>query len=322
MSYEFEKYITTADDLRSTIDRYGVAIIPSVLNDDECRSIVSGLWDFIEHLTRLWELPITREDTDSWKSIYKFYPLHSMLFQYFNSGHAQIAWDVRQNEKILDIFGKFYGCYPRDLLVSFDGFSFHLPPEVTNRGYNRNNTWYHTDQSYSRNDFEIVQSWITGLDVTNGDATIGFMESSNSYHRECAQRFNLSDKKDWYKISQEQQDFYLSKGCEYKLIACPKGSLVFWDSRTIHCGVESERTRASPNVRAVIYLCYQPRCMADEKTLAKKRKAFTEMRTTSHYPSKIKMFPKNPRTYGNPLPQFQRIPKPMLNDIGYRLAGF
>ena len=110
-------------------------------------------------------------------------PMHSMLFQHWKIGHSQHVWDVRQNPKVVDTFAKIWSCNPEDLLVSFDGASFHLPPENTNRGW-FNKQWFHTDQSFTRNDFECIQSWITSLDVEEGDATLSFMESSHLYHKD------------------------------------------------------------------------------------------------------------------------------------------
>ena len=56
--------------------------------------------------------------------------------------------------------------------------------------------------------------------------------------------------------------------------------------------------------------------------LNKKRKAFKDLRMTSHWPHKPKLFPKNPRTYGNPLPNITQVKEPKLTELGYRLAGF
>ena len=91
------------------------------------------------------------------------------------------------------------------------------------------------------------------------------------------------------------------KECEKVRVACPKGSLVLWDSRTVHCGAEPLR-RTEPRIRSVIYLCYLPRSHATEANLRKKIKAFEDQRTTSHWPNKPKLFPLKPRTYGNPVP--------------------
>jgi hypothetical protein len=51
MSYEYEKYITQKEKLRETINNYGVAIIPNILNDLECENIVNGIWNFLEHIS-------------------------------------------------------------------------------------------------------------------------------------------------------------------------------------------------------------------------------------------------------------------------------
>lgn len=44
--YSFSKYTCTKETLEETIKKYGVAIIPNVLDDRECNKIVSGIWDF------------------------------------------------------------------------------------------------------------------------------------------------------------------------------------------------------------------------------------------------------------------------------------
>ena len=320
--YEYLKYVATKETLRATIDTYGVAIIPNVLSEEECAAVVSGIWDFFEHITQSWFAPIKRGEEASWKGFYKLYPMHSMLVQHWGVGHAQVSWDLRQNEKIIDIFAHFWKCAPSELLVSFDGLSFNLPPEVTKRGWNKQNTWYHTDQSYTENDFKCIQSWVTGLDVNDGDATLSIMEGSNKFHGECGEAFQLKEKKNWYQLNKDQEAFYVAKGCAYKNIKCPKGALVFWDSRTIHCGVEAVTTREKPNFRAIVYLCYMPRALCTAANLKKKQKALEELRATSHWPSKPTLFGKSPRTYGGEMPVVTSVKKPVLNELGLRLAGF
>ena len=100
------------------------------------------------------------------------------------------------------------------------------------------------------------------------------------------------------------------------------GDLFLWDSRTIHCGVESKRNRENSKDRAVIYTCYTPRSLATEAALKKNRKAFDEMRTTNHWPHKPKLFPLKPRTYGKELVPTTSIEPPKVNSLGLKLAGF
>src|SRR5271154_917334 len=139
--YECERYLATAKSLRSVLEKYGVAIIPSVLTEKECQQMVSGMWDTLEHITQNFDPettpgPISRENKDSWRSFYELFPLHSMLVQHHQIGHAQYIWNLRQNPKILRIWSSFWSnvlekkISPEELLVSFDGASYHFPPEV------------------------------------------------------------------------------------------------------------------------------------------------------------------------------------------------
>ena len=64
------------------------------------------------------------------------------------------------------------------------------------------------------------------------------------------------------------------------------------------------------------------RSISNEVNLKKKQKAFDELRATSHYPCRIKLFPKTPRTYGGTMPIISQIDKPVLSELGNKLAGF
>lgn len=317
-----QKYVTTVDKIRETIETYGVAIIPKVIDEEECTHMLSGICDYFEHITQSWATPFRRNDQSTWREFYKLLPLHSMLIQHWGVGHTQASWNLRQNPKIVEIFSKLWNTRPEDLLVSFDGLSFNLPPEVTNKGW-FNQSWLHTDQSYTRNGFECIQSWVTALDVNENDATLLVLEGSNQYHGEFGRTFGITDREDWYKLTDQELRFYTeTKQCRPVRITCGKGDLVLWDSRTIHCGVEAVRGRTQANFRAVIYLCYLPRLGTSDTNIRKKQKAFNELRTTKHHPQKSLLFGKSPRTYGSELPTITPPNSPVLTDLGRRLAGF
>jgi hypothetical protein len=339
--YEYEKYVCTSSTLWETLQRYGVAIIPSVLSSNECKAMVDGMWNTLEHITQDFDVetthgPIDRNNENTWRSFYELFPQHSMLVQHHGVGHAQHIWDIRQNPKILKIWTDFWELdSPEELLVSFDALSYHFPPEKTGKGWyapkNDFGGWLHSDQSFTRNDFECVQSWVTGLDVNNCDASLVVLEGSHKYHGLFAKKFNMTDTSDWGKLNESAHyDFFIKGGkkgnapreCPRRVIKCPKGSMVFWDSRTIHAGQEPVKTRKIPNFRSVVYLCYAPRYMATETALKKKTKYFEEQRMTSHWPHKIKVFAKKPYTRGAPMPEMVPLPKPILKPIGRYLAGY
>jgi hypothetical protein len=321
-TYEFEKYVCSPETLKEKISEFGVAIIPAVLNADECNGMIDGMWDTLEKWTKKWDVPINRSKRTSWRQMNDLFPLHSMLLQHYSVGHAQFVWDLRQNPKCIDIFSRFWECPIDDLLVSFDGVSFHMPSEVTKKGW-QSVPNFHSDQSYTRNEFECIQSWVTAFDVNEGDATLMFLERSHQYHGEFSINFNMQNMADWTKLEAEEHfDFYRSRGCLEKCIKCPRGSMVFWDSRTIHCGIPPAKGRAESNFRCVVYLCYTPRLLASEAELQKKRRAFEEMRMTSHWPHKIRLFGLTPRSNGAEIKQVSALPLPVVNELGRRLAGF
>jgi len=311
------------EDLRTK----GVAVIPSLLNEQECQEIISGLWSDIETATSLFAIPVNRNYSNTWRSFYDLLPAHGMLLQHHQFGQSQTVWNVRQNPKIVQVFAQIWNVPESELLVSFDGISFHIPPEITNRGWYRDNGgWLHCDQSFQRNNFECIQSWVCGYDTNPGDATLTYLEGSHLYHGQFAnERFgNLQaiPKSDWYKLNQEEINWYTQHGCIQKDVVCPKGSLVLWDSRTIHSGKESVRGRPQINLRAVVYLCYTPRSLITTSNLNKRIEAFQNRRTTNHYPHKPKLFPKLPRSYGAQMQEVAPLAPPILTPLGYRLVGY
>jgi len=338
------KYYATKETAKSVLEKYGVAIIPSVLDEAECQAIVDGMWEFLETITAKFDVPIKRADQATWSSYYDLFTLHSMLMQHWKVGHAQFVWNVRQNRKVASIFAHLWRVPEEELIVSFDGVSFHMPPEVTKRGHYRGNDWFHTDQSLRNSDFQCAQGWVTGLDVRQGDATLTFLEESHNLHEELADTITTPKAEDWYKLSAEEIKWYeegqaqdstrgkldmetagnqkwIRRPCPRRDITCPKGSVVLWDSRTIHAGKEALKERAQMNFRCVVYVCYVPHSFISETNRKKKLRYLEEMRMTSHWPDKIKVFPVNPRTYGKELPTICDIDPPQLSEFGRLLAG-
>ena len=300
------------------LHEHGYVVVPNVLNADECTAMQDGFWSF-------WEKRAVTRDPSTWKNIYNYYPNHGMLIQHWHFGHCQAIWDIR--EKVKPIFAQLWGT--DNLTTSFDGGSMGVAPEVTGRGWHRKD-WLHLDQSPTRNGLEAYQSWVTPLDVREGDGTLTLLKGSHKKHADFADHFGLrvlpndsrkvktQKTQDWFKLTQEHIDWY---NCEQVDITCPAGSMVLWDSRTVHAGKAPRKGRAAPNLRMVAYVCMQP----DRLTPAlrkKKQIAVLEGRMTSHWASKVKLFGKKPRTYGKPLPEPLPYELPRLNDTTAKLAGF
>ena len=305
------------------IKKDGIAVIPNVISSSKLKDYRKELWFMFEKMTKNLEKPIKKNDQSSWRTIYDFFPLHSMLIQHFGIGHSKLAWDLRQEPKVIKTFSKLWNVKPEELLVSFDGMSFHLPPEVTNRGWYRENDWYHTDQSRIKEGLCCVQGMVTLYNVNEGDATFCYKEKSHVMHHEFFKNFEIENRSDWYKLNDKELEYF--SDCADKRIKAKAGSLILWDSRLFHCGSEPLVERKKPNYRSVVYICMTPRNFSDEKNIRKKKKAFNNKRTTSHWPHHIKLFSKTPNTYGKQIKDIVNI-EPVefdeLSDLGKKLAGF
>lgn len=319
------KYYATAETLKSVLAEYGVAVIPNVLDAKECAHMENGMWNYLETVSREWKTPMKRSDSKTWTQMTELFPLHSMLLKQFGIGHTQMSWDLRQNPKVIKPFSTLWSVESSDLLCSFDGASFLMPPEVTGKGWSQGSFWWHTDQSYTRNQFECVQSWVTAFDVKEGDATLAVLEKSHKYHGEFAKQFDIRDTSDWFKLTTDEHlQWYQKKGCSPVHIHCPAGSMVFWDSRTIHCGTNAVKGRVLNRraFRCIAYICMTRRQDCTEANLKKRIEAFNNMRTTNHWPHKPKLNPTTPRLYDKTLQKMTPLPKPKLTALGYRLVGF
>jgi hypothetical protein len=299
------------------LSRLGVAMLPSLLDEKACIAMREGAAAMFRDLI----------DEPMPGALYKLYPKHGMLLQHWGVGQAQWVWDVRTNPAVAQAFANLWQCEPNELLCSFDGISYAPPHEITNRGYYRGNDWFHCDQRYSatpQQAAECYQGWVTAYDVRPGDATLTYLEGSHLLHREFVAAFPdaINDSKgDWLKLNAKQLAWYKER-CPVRLVSCPAGSLVLWDSRTIHAGKEALKDRAQPNERLVVYVCMTPREKASKAVLTKRIKAFETQRMTSHWPHRCKLFPLLPRTYGGEIPNVRKLAKPKLNQLGRCLVGY
>jgi len=327
--YEYEKYVCASSTLKETLENFGVAIIPAVLSGEECNAMIDGIWEYLRILTQNWPTPISRDNKESYKEIHKLHLLRGSMFQQYSNGHAQYMWDLRQNLKIVGIFSEFWGISPEDLLVSFDGSNFSIPnnngnTKVSKKVNNENEeelaAWYHLDQSLMRPEFECLQSWVNAFETGEGDGTLGILEGSNKYFKEFADSCAAKSVADWKLLSREELQFFRDRGCTEKRIKCPRGSLVLWDSRTVHYGAKSLKIPSAQNYRAVGYVSYRPRYFITKEMLMQKRAALLQLDTTSHHPTNFQVFRKLPPrvTLEHPVTP---IPPPELNALGRRLAG-
>ena len=318
-------YLTEIDKVSEKLQRYGVCIVNNVLNETECSNLVNGMLSTLSYVTSAMPTPFNVFNVDSWSTLDSLQPTRNLIYQNWGLGQSQFVWDVRCNPKCIDVFARMYGT--DDLLVSFDGFSFALPPEIKKTGNNwEKDHWYHFDQSTTRPNFECVQGWINGFDTNPGDATLSVMIGSHALHYQYGQTHTVDGKADWVKI--DDKAFFLSQGCIEHRIVATKGSLVLWDSRVLHYGAKPLNGRPTLNYRAVVYLCYTPRRLISEKDLKRKIEIFHKRgtkgfkRVTNHWPHRPVMFSELPRIWDGIVPNILPLPDPIIPDNFFHIIGY
>jgi hypothetical protein len=190
--------------------------------------------------------------------------------QNFGVGHLPWLWTVRQDPRIAAIFSHLWDTPAEDLLVSFDAMSLHFPPETTKRGWYEGRDWLHTDQSAYKQGLQCIQGWVNMYDTEEGDATLCVLESSHRQHeaffhdRQAQGKAATAADSDWYRLADEvEHEFFADRGCARVGVKCRRGSVVLWDSRLFHQGIEPLPSRAEARMRMVAYVCMTPREWAD-----------------------------------------------------------
>lgn len=293
------KYVITVN-MEDALTGKGYTVVPGILTPTQCTAYEALFYKTVSDLVPAFKY----EDPSTYGSWFEVMPKHSMLAQNFGVGQSELLWKLRLEPGVQGVFATIWGVRPDELVSSFDGFSFHVPPEhfkggkgfyVPGRGRGGMSGWLHADQSFCRPDLECVQSWVTPLPVDEGDGTLVVLEGSHVLHGKCP---GDHPKEDWNVLTDEQLRWYLEQGCTYKAVTCPAGSMVLWDSRTIHAGREPVKGRTTGGrFRMVAYICMVPRNKVPGAAMKRRIKNFENGRTMSHNPARGRAFPHRPRFF-------------------------
>ena len=303
------------------LKEHGYAVVPNVISQEKVESYKTRFWQWMGSFgTKLSEDPSTWE-SKNWP------PSIRGLLQHYRIGHSKFVWDLRCEPAVLDVFSTIWG-EERDLLVSFDGACLAKPSHIDKTL--ENDSWAHLDQGPAKaGKFECIQGLMTFTEAGPGLGGLLVYKDSARLHKKFFRRFAEFSKSlgnaDRCKLEQEHRDWYFRHGAVELQPAAPPGSLLLWDSRTVHWAARPGHGQT--HCRMAIYLCYVPRWKATEKDLQKKRKAFIDRRMTSHWPAKPKLFAKAMRTYGNTELLEKFTDRPVLSDAEVtetirKLAGF
>jgi hypothetical protein len=164
---------------------------------------------------------------------------------------------------VIETFAKIWAT--KDLLVSFDGMNFTLPPGEDNKQIPQTQPWPHIDQDPLRKGMHCVQGILNfapngpkdgGLIVMKGSTNL--MGEFFKAHPQVIGRPTWGTR-DWFGFEKSEVPWFEERGCEIVKVCAEPGDVILWDSRTMHWNCVPE----TQNIRAII--CESPlilnRCM-------------------------------------------------------------
>jgi len=347
--YAVEYSNNDIDQIMSNIRENGFCIVDNVLTIEECDDLMSKFKTYLREVSVGLNPTIEPNDPNTWASFKHLYPSNGMMLKHFKVCDSDVLWSVRQNVKVASLWSRLYSTVPDDLLVSFDGGSWHPAPEhdpFRKPAPSVLKFQYHIDDNViydnkSMRDFDprnpdalnTFKSTVQGIvlieDIDNGDSTLDCLKGAHRHHYEMSQLFANDFKyptKDWQKLTDEMVSFYLEKAeVERVRLMAKRGSIFLFLSQLPHNVCQPVFPRHNPKDRMVAYVCYYPRDKATARQLKKKREAFEDGCGTSHHPIKVIRNGKYPNTWGKGVHeslQNVNITKPTITSFGKRLSGF
>ena len=226
------------------------------------------------------------------------------IFKHHCIGHQRHAWLIRTNQKVQDVYKYLWNT--NELVVSFDGSCY-----IDKSCSKKDNIWTHTDQSPQKKGLHCYQGYVSL--TTNEERTFVVYEGSHSLHEQYFIDTNNTSNNNWQLINHK----YLESIKDQKrILKVSAGSMVLWDSRTLH---QNQYGKPNSEDRLVQYICYLPKSHIKNtiKMQEKRLTYFNQLRTTSHWPCPIKVNSLQPRTFGDDTLtiDYSILPSPNLDDL-------
>ncbi len=327
------------------LEELGYCVIPQVLSTSETEVLYQRVWH--EYIEKAW--PNCRmDDRSNWKEAF---PMHNLYGIFAGpAGQTQVMWDLRQDPRIVDVFAQIWNT--TDLIVSMDGLSLMCPPEIREGSIE---PWPHVDQTILRRQDSFahdnnppigfvsesslktepftIQGQFLFEDSDDCDGGFYCIPKSHLRFSEFAPQLEILDAqeasrddylRDFFNLgADESENTYCMKH-----VTAPRGSLILWDSRTIHWNQHPRKDRPSsdnPKVRMVGYLCYVPKARLMNEGMALRIEAFETGVSTGHNPT----YPELKRTQDHIQKEFVHYledpsytqPKINLTPLGKSLLG-
>lgn len=138
---------TTFGDWRDDFNKYGVAVIKSVISKERAEYYRDKQINWLQS----FGLGFDPKDESTWTADHLPVSFKGGMYMAYASSHEKFAWEARMEPGVIDIFEKLWKT--NELLCSFDGFNITLPRQKDLKW----SPWPHCDQSPHRKGMQCVQ---------------------------------------------------------------------------------------------------------------------------------------------------------------------
>jgi len=247
----------------SSADRPRVAVVPRVLDAEQCARMAKEMRKTLVAV--------------GGKKCFDTLPIDKgIVLDPPDLCHSGPAWEARK--ACAPYFAAMYGT--GDLWCSFDRFNVYQPGQESR-------SWLHSDQSGLLSGLHCIQGYLDVNGTRAVDPGLQVAEGSHLEHEALMKQWNVQRAAHWYMLKNAEAEA-CRKRFPIRHIQCPPGSLVLWDSRTLH---ENRGPLAGGHARLVFYVCMLPRSVAKsagekryQALVEKRQMCFNERYCTSHWP--------------------------------------
>ncbi|KAH7046740.1 hypothetical protein B0J12DRAFT_756772 [Macrophomina phaseolina] len=314
----FAKDGTSYGDWRDDLIRDGYAVVKGAIPRDRAEQYGDEMMTYLE--TFAGGLGFNRADPSTIKESNLPIINEKGMCLGYGIAHESFAWSIRQEPGVVEAFERVYDT--PDLIVSFDGVNLAFP---NREDVPANSPWPHQDQDPEKPGFRCLQGLVNVFENGNNDGGLivckGAHLLSEKFHEQFKDEPNKiwAWTKEWYGFTEEGMAWLKDKGCEWVKINAEPGDLLLWDSRTPHYNLSPKGGRP----RFCVYTCYMPVAEASQEDLARKKNAFQETKSTTHWPNAMHVGGVPIKRGGEPCPYNTGKPRQpvKLTEKGFKLTG-
>ncbi|KAH6967587.1 hypothetical protein BKA56DRAFT_530187 [Ilyonectria sp. MPI-CAGE-AT-0026] len=308
----------TYGDWRDDLVRDGFVVVKGAIPQDRAEAYREDMLNYLE--TFSGGLGFDRKDPTTLKQENLPVITEKGMILGYGIAHETFTWNIRQEPGVVEAFERVYDT--KDLIVSFDAVNMAFPGRTDVKP---NKPWPHQDQDPEKPGFRCLQGLVNLF--PNGDEDGGLIVCkgahllSEEFHEEFK---NEEDKiwawtKEWYGFTDQGMEWLKKKGCEWIKVNAEPGDLLLWDSRTPHYNLSPQ----GETPRFCAYTCYMPVADATREDLLRKKTAFENMQSTTHWPNAMHVGGPPVLRNGEPCPYNTGKPRqrPVLQTRGFELTG-